>query len=88
MKFLFVALVLAFQVVQQQTEPEPYPPGWHCTPQGDVRNGQQTREHPCACKKMDHDVDCEGTPNEDPVCKQWCHKNHCGCPIACDGKGH
>lgn len=65
-------------------EPDEYPLGWLCTPSGDRRNGVQTAEHPCACKRMVTTDDCEGEPSHENVCKQWCHERRCGCPVTCE----
>jgi hypothetical protein len=46
------------------------PAGWFCTPT-DARP-----DHTCACKRMDADKMWEGTPQEGPESKVWCHKEH------------
>jgi hypothetical protein len=46
------------------------PAGWFCTPT-DARP-----DHTCACKRMDPDNMCEGTPQEGPESKVWCHTEH------------
>ena len=83
MKVRHLILLLAtFLVATAQERPEP-PAGWACTPRGMVKDGQQTNDHPCSCKRMDHSDDCEGVPLEDPVCEVYCHKEHCQCPVMC-----
>ena len=53
------------------------PAGWFCSPKA------SEMDHKCACKRMDSDQMCEGTPQEDRECKVWCHKDHCRCPVMC-----
>lgn len=84
MKSLLVAAVLALALVQQGEPPE-FPAGWFCTPRGIVKNGKQSGEHPCHCKNMaDPQTSCETRTTNDPQCSQWCHEQHCSCPIVCE----
>ena len=83
---LALAVVLGVTGGLLRQHPDPYPMGWFCTPKGTVKAGKQTTDHPCACKRMDSDPQCEGTPAEDPVCQQFCHRQHCGCPVICGVK--
>ena len=94
---LLTIMVVSLSVGQSQEPPE-YPVGVSCSPKGDVVRGRQTTDHPCACKRHD-DVDADDpdaaakgrmcqageatNPSHDAVCKQWCHEQHCSCPIAC-----
>ena len=73
-------LVVAGLLLQH---PEEYPQGWFCTPKGTVKHGQQTPDRPCHCVRMDYDTHCEGVPTESSLCLQWCHKQHCACPVTC-----
>ena len=82
-----VLLILIVLVTQQPSHPEEYPRGWYCTPTGTRAEGLQTTDHPCACKRM---ATCEGEGEdeivwvaEDPICKQYCHKDKCSCPVTC-----
>lgn len=78
------AYVMAGQVV----EPPVLPEGSFCTPagtatsDGHVIDGQPS--HQCHCQHMTHSKDCEGQVEEKSSCKQWCHKEHCHCPVVCD----
>jgi hypothetical protein len=66
-------------------EPDVFPPGWTCTPRGIVKNGTPTADAPCACHRMNHSDSCDEPEKdvEDPGCTQYCHKEHCGCPVTC-----
>ena len=76
--YVLIALVAVFQ------EPTEYPPGYYCSPQGTISDNKVIDPaHPCICKRMDHSEDCDGLPIEDAMCMQWCHKDHCGCPVTC-----
>lgn len=84
-KALLLTLLLMGVVAQ---EPDEYPAGSFCTPKGDVVNHLQTPDHPCHCAKMydrqPNDPYCETSPvRESRDCKQWCHSDHCGCPVDC-----
>lgn len=78
------------------------PPGWHCSPQGWVKDGKPSGERPCTCKrKCQHSPnhDDEGRPDgtssvtivEDIQCWAYCFKEQCSCMIHdcedCDEKG-
>lgn len=73
------------QIIAQQIPVEPpiYPEGTLCTPNGDNVHGLQTPDHPCMCARMSHGTDCESDVHEDAACKQFCHAQHCGCPLLC-----
>ena len=76
-----LALVLLGLMTQH---PVPYPEGAVCTPHGTVVAGVVVApEHPCHCRRMDVDSSCEGPPQEDPVCLQFCSKQNCACPVFC-----
>lgn len=79
---LLAVLTLAFQVA----EPPEYPDGWFCSPRGDIHNGTQTADYPCHCARMNHSDSCDDpkADSHDPGCGQFCHEQHCACPIACD----
>lgn len=81
MRLIVLALALVALAAQ---EPAPYPDGAYCTPKGDLVNGLQTPDHPCACHRIDRDPTCEGRPIEDAICKQYCTPSHCGCEIHCE----
>jgi hypothetical protein len=85
MKFLF-AVFLLFSVAVQ--EPPEYPPGHICVYQSDVKS---SNDHPCDCHReckesIDEDSGSKSYyVQEDPQCKQYCHKDHCKCPLKnCD----
>lgn len=81
MKALLV-LALALLVAVAQEPPE-FPPGQFCSPRGIVRQGRQTTEEPCHCKRMaEAETSCE-TVHEDKVCGQYCHPKSCACPVTC-----
>lgn len=85
------ALMVGALLAQGAQQPEPYPgsrnhedppKGWFCTPKA------VQVSHRCACKNMAKDPDdpvCQSDTQEDPVCKVWCHKDHCMCQLACEG---
>src|ERR1700681_4928689 len=78
-------LALAGGVTLAQVEPPEYPEGVACSPSGDVAGGVVINpDHPCHCKRMDHDPICEGIPIEEGKCLQYCRHGHCSCPITCD----
>ena len=85
MRMLFLAGVLSVVVAFSGQEPPEYPDGMYCSPKGDITvNGQVLHpDHKCLCHREDHSQDCEGEPTHDSQCKQWCHENHCRCPIMC-----
>lgn len=84
-KAIFGVLLFGL-ILQDPLPPEDYPgqrqhgkppDGWFCS---------HNDPHPaksCSCVRVDTSQDCEGTPTEDRMCKVWCHKQHCKCPIAC-----
>jgi hypothetical protein len=80
-------LVLAFLVgaVLAQGEPAEYPVGVFCSPAGDVAGGKIiAADHPCHCANMgDPQTSCETRTTNDPVCRQYCHEQHCRCPVQC-----
>lgn len=83
MKYVLLAFLVGFMVAQE--EPAEYPEGTLCSPRGDIVQGQQTPDHPCACKNMgSSETSCEKPVTNDPQCKQWCHEKHCGCPLTCE----
>ena len=58
-------------------------------PQGEFCEMDPNAAHPCSCRAMDScDKPAEGQgqgPTENKECKQWCHKDHCHCPVKqCD----
>lgn len=73
-------------IFTQVVEPPELPPGEFCaTPE----HGSNPA-HPCACQRHCQDVPKDGedanngtvtTVVEDPQCKQYCHKEHCHCPV-------
>ena len=77
MRLRLAWLSLLFSVVLLAQEPgTPHDPApWMCAP--------TSKTHPCACKRMDADPYCEGTPIEDQACKRYCEHGKCGCPVAC-----
>lgn len=87
-RWLILSAALSLSLAALQ-EPPIYPEGMYCTPRGDVVQGVQTPDHPCRCKRMaDPEDSCE-TVRESSECLQWCHKEHCKCPIACESpKAH
>lgn len=82
MKYALLLIILIGQASLAQTD-QPFPnheqppEGWFCSPKA------SELDHKCACKRMDQDRMCEGTPTEDTQCKVWCHKDHCRCPVVC-----
>jgi hypothetical protein len=81
MKVLALVLLLAGVVAQ---EPEVYPPGHVCVRAEQVRG---PADHPCSChRRCENATDGDGTVTgtyvqEDPQCQQYCHKEHCACPV-------
>ena len=75
--------VLLMLVLPWQEPPE-YRDGTFCTPKGDLVGPLQTPNNPCVCRRVDHDPLCEGVPWKDQRCRQWCHEQHCACPVACE----
>jgi hypothetical protein len=73
---LLLLLFTTFLITTAQERPEPAP-GWYCSPKGE-------RDHHCTCLRMDRDTQCEGIPQEDPLCRVYCHKSHCQCPVKCE----
>ncbi len=69
-----------------QAEPKELAQGLFCNPKGVVaRNGLVIDPaHPCHCAHMTHSKDCEGAVEENAKCTQFCHKEHCHCPVTCD----
>lgn len=65
-----------------QERPEP-PPGWYC--QSPAKHVDE--DHACACYRIDASDDCDGPIVEDPVCKVYCHHQHCRCKVHCEPKG-
>ncbi len=64
----------------QHDHAEP-PKGWYCFPDA------KEPSHRCACKNMARDKDdpvCLKDTEEDQACAVWCHKDHCGCQMACE----
>lgn len=83
MKYLVLAFLLGVAI--QVVEPPEYAPGVLCSPGGDIVQGRQTPDHPCACKNMgDPQTSCEKPTTNDPVCRQYCHEQHCACPLICE----
>ena len=79
---------LTAQIVQGG-EPDEYPPDVLCSPKGDIFHGLQTPDHPCVCTRMAYTADPDGccdanAPHKlDTRCKQFCHEQHCACPVIC-----
>lgn len=83
---LILALVAGGALGFLPQEPPEYPAGMFCTPLGDYVPGKgRTTDHPCHCKNMgDPQTSCEKPTTNDPVCRQFCHEQHCSCPLACE----
>lgn len=69
-------------------EPDEYPPGHVCVMPAQVKG---PTDHACTChRRCENDTDGDGKVTgtyvkEDPQCKQYCHKEHCSCPLEnCD----
>jgi hypothetical protein len=82
-----VVLSALLSATAQQTEPPVLPPGKYCEHQ--MKGGAQPA-HPCNCQREclpNVEVGPDGKPHqtvtvkEDPQCKQWCHADHCHCPM-------
>lgn len=74
------------QIVQGDPEPPEYPKGVYCSPKGDVAFGVQTADHPCHCQNMYRESEkgcCDVKVSLDSTCMQFCHEQHCSCPIVC-----
>lgn len=84
MKYLALAFLVGVMLAQQ--EPPEYADGVFCSPAGVVAGGKVIdADHPCHCKNMGDPQDsCETPTTNDPVCKQWCHEQHCSCPLTCE----
>jgi hypothetical protein len=94
-RLLIAALVLSGTVLAQgdrypweppwtSHNPAP-PPGWYCTPGGYMKDGRQTADHPCHCRRISYSCDTEGRGDvqEDGNCNVTCKTDHCQCPVAC-----
>ena len=98
----FLVLALAVPTMQQNPYPweptpdQPWtsdtpdsPPGWSCTPQGYIKNGERTTDHPCTCQHMGYSNGPSGEgegcePAHPPsTCKTYCTSQACGCPVGC-----
>jgi hypothetical protein len=82
-----VLSALLSATAQQQTEPPVLPAGKFCEHQ---MKGAAAPAHPCNCQREclpNVEVGSDGKPHEtvtvkeDPQCKQWCHAEHCHCPM-------
>ncbi len=88
---LFAAIAAVLLLAAQTVEPPVLPPGQFCEHMT-AANGKPP--HPCACQrecKPDTSADDQGNLHdtvrivEDPQCKQYCHADHCHCPVKnCD----
>ena len=86
----WLPFILVGFLVLQVPEPPELPPGEFCS---HVEHGSNP-QHPCACQRecVDYNTENEDgsqsthtTVKEDSQCKQYCHKEHCHCPIKnCD----
>jgi hypothetical protein len=81
-----LSVIFAGFLILQVVEPPELPPGEFCS---HIENGNKPA-HPCACHREcvdQHGEDEDGTQTtgtvvkEDAQCKQYCHKEHCHCPV-------
>ena len=82
MKVLTLALFVALAL----QEPPEYPQYVYCSPHGIVSAGVVIDpDHPCHCARMNSSDDCDDPKMDthDSHCNQWCHEDHCSCPIKC-----
>lgn len=72
-------------VIMQIEEPPVLPDGSFCTPAGIATTDGHVMDpaHPCHCEHMTTSTDCEGYVQENNRCTQYCHKDHCHCPVVC-----
>lgn len=78
--------VAPYVQITHGSEPDEYPDGQYCTPNGDNFKGLQTPDNPCKCHivmREDNRHCCEILQANDAVCKQFCHEHHCSCPHEC-----
>lgn len=81
MKSLALALLIFVGVAMQ--EPEELPPGHVCVTPAQVKG---PTDHPCDCQRKcivseDENGKESISVQEDAQCKQYCHKDHCSCPM-------
>ena len=89
MKTLLLAL-MAVAVLAQQDPNRPFPnheqppEDWFCSRQN--VNESVPAAHVCDCERMCRkDSDGAEFTAEDPLCKVFCHKEHCHCEVTpCD----
>lgn len=87
MRLALLFLTVALLAAQTPVEPPVLPEGQFCQHRAD--HGPAPA-HPCACQrecKPSEDEDGHQTivVVEDAHCAQWCHKEHCHCPMkGCD----
>lgn len=83
---LWATLYFLISAAIMQVEPPELPAGAFCSPRGVVSSDGHVMDgaHPCHCEHMTHSKDCEGGVEENNKCTQWCHKDHCHCPVMCD----
>ena len=70
-----IVLLLAALTLVGGQEPKEFPPGVTCQ-----RAGPPV-DHPCACHRICSDPTDPTSVVEDVNCKQYCHKEHCACPV-------
>lgn len=93
MRILLLTFALLGVAAQTTVEPPVLPPGQFC--EHPVPGGPAPA-HACSCHrecKDEDEYDVNGEPTgrtvtrvkEDAQCKQWCHADHCHCPLMnCD----
>jgi hypothetical protein len=79
MKPYVVGLMLLVGLAPAPQERPAPPAGWFCT-----HDKRAPKAHRCDCQRSCAKGE-DGTMSviEDPTCKVYCHKDHCGCPTGC-----
>lgn len=80
---VYLALLVVIGALLAIQEPPIYPPGWFCSPRGTIKNRELAPDHPCHCQRMASKADSCEHVTEDARCLQWCHVDHCACPVTC-----
>jgi hypothetical protein len=85
-----VRLWLVVLMLAQSPNPFPNhetpPKGWMCRP-ATSEHEAQTVAKACVCLGMSTNPECQPmneAPKDDPKCRVYCHRDHCGCVVNCE----